>query len=267
MAPSSHFGDELQDFLDGRLDEPKRSRVEEHLATCDQCRRELEALRWLARDVLGTLPAEEVPSALAARVGFALDAVDSEARRGRATRRSLRRVVRWAAAGTLLIAAALAIVLVSRPPSVSVPGLVARDFVAYGSGRIPIGVEARDPRAIEEFFARNGIGFTTRVFDLGMMRYTLIGGSVHRVGSRLSALFAYRGPDDRLLVCQMYLGSVTELPPPDEIRENNGITFHVHREGNTTLVFWQEGDVVCVLASDASPDAVIQLAYAKATRI
>jgi hypothetical protein len=32
-------------------------------------------------------------------------------------------------------------------------------------------------------------------------------------------------------------------------------------------VFWQEGDVVCVLSSDAPSEAVIQLAFAKAVKV
>jgi hypothetical protein len=51
------------------------------------------------------------------------------------------------------------------------------------------------------------------------------------------------------------------------MRENNGIRFHVYRKDGLTLVFWQEGTVMCVLASDAPGEEVIQLAFAKAVRI
>ncbi len=266
MASSSHFGDELQDFLDGRLDEPNRARVEEHLSTCAQCRREIVALRWVKNEALGRLSAEEVPDGLASRVRVKLDALDAEARGEDHVRWHSRRPVRWAAAGALVFAAALVLFLVSRPTPASFPELVARDFVAYATGTAPLEVTSRDPRVIEAFFARNGIGFATRVFDLGMMRYDLIGGRVHHLGNRESALWIYRGADGRLLMCQMYEGTVAELRRADETRQNNGITFRVYREGNITVVFWQEGEVVCVLASDAAPEAVIQLAYAKAIR-
>jgi anti-sigma factor RsiW len=267
MASSNHLGDELQDFLDGRLAEPNRARVEEHLSTCAQCRREIGALRWIKNEALGQLPMEEVPDALASRVGATLDGVDTEARGEGRVRRYSRRPVRWAASAALVVAAAaLAFFFVSRSSSASLPELVARDFVAYASGGVPLEVTSRDPRVIEAFFAHSSIRFETRVFDLGMMRYDLIGGRVHHLGDRVSALWVYRGADGRLLLCQMYEGTVAELPPADETRKNNGITFLVHREGNTTVVFWQEGDVVCVLASDAAPEAVIQLAYAKARK-
>jgi len=65
----------------------------------------------------------------------------------------------------------------------------------------------------------------------------------------------------------MYEGQLADLPRSDDEREHNGITFRVYRAGTVTLVFWQEGPVVCVLASDADAEAVIQLAYAKAVKV
>ena len=120
---------------------------------------------------------------------------------------------------------------------------------------------------MEAYFARNGIAFQTRVFDLGMMNYRLAGGRVNHLDGRLSALFAYSGPGGQKLVCQMYEGKISELPPTDDVRQHNGITFYVHRSERRTIVFWQEGDVVCVLVSDVPPEDVVQLAFAKAVRV
>lgn len=64
----------------------------------------------------------------------------------------------------------------------------------------------------------------------------------------------------------MYEGQLADLPRSADVREHNGITFQVYRAGALTLVFWQEGTVICVLASDADAEAVIQLAYAKAVK-
>jgi hypothetical protein len=69
------------------------------------------------------------------------------------------------------------------------------------------------------------------------------------------------------VVAGVYEGRLAELPRPDAVREHNGITFHVYPAGGLTLVFWHEGAVVCVLASDAESEAVIQLAYAKAVKV
>ena len=261
----SHLGTTLQDFLDGRLDAARQVEVRAHLDGCRQCHGELEALRWARNVALKQLPSEEVPAALAARVASALDAADG--RTGRAASRTIRRRWgSWAGAGALLAAAAVALLLLS-PPRGDLADAVARDYAEYSTGRLELGLRSPDGAAVEGLFAGGGIAFRTRVFDLGMMQYRLVGGRVHRLRGRPSALFVYRGPEGRVLVCQMYEGLLADLPRTDDVREHNGITFQVHRAGALTLVFWQEGGLVCVLASDAESEAVIQLAYAKAAKV
>jgi anti-sigma factor RsiW len=259
--PAKHLRSTLQDFLDGRLDAARRGEVQAHLEACPQCRAELEALRWVRDVALKQLADEELPPALAERVATALDAADRQARPaaspifGRPWRR-------WVAAGALVTAAL--VLLLSWPPRGDLADAVANDFAAYSSGALELDLRSSDGEAVESLFAAGGIEFRTRVFDLGMMQYQLVGGRIHRLRSRPSALFAYRGAGGRSLVCQMYEGRLGELPRPDEVRQHDGITFQVYRAGRVTLVFWQEGAVICVLASDAESEAVIQLAYAKA---
>ena len=267
---TAHYGEELQDLLDGRLAEPRRSEVAAHLETCAPCRRELDALRWIRTEVPKQLGEAEPPPDLASRVRASLDAADAADAAGR--RSFVSRVPRraWIAAG--LAAAAVLVVFARSDRPSALPALVAADFAAYESAAAQGGgggldIQSSDPKAVEAHFARNGIAFPTRVFDLGMMQYRLAGGRVHELDGRPSALFAYRGPEDTALVCQMYPGRVSELPATDDVRENNGITFHVFRSGNLTLVFWQEGDVVCVLTSSAPTETVVQLAFVKAVRV
>ena len=92
--------------------------------------------------------------------------------------------------------------------------------------------------------------FPVRVFDLGMMGYSLVGGCgapsgrVHTIGSHASALWAYRGSAGSLL-CQMYTGSATELPP--HCRDAHGQRLHLprlSREGrNAGLLAGRHGRV------------------------
>jgi anti-sigma factor RsiW len=262
---ASHLGATLQDVLDGRLDATGRAEVRAHLEGCPPCRSELEALRWVRDVARKQLPSEEVPAALAARVAAALDATDrSTGHAAGRTRR--RRSGRWIGAGALLAAAAAALLILS-PPSADLAGAVARDYAEYSIGSLELGLQSSDGAAVESLFARGGIAFRSSVFDLGMMQYRLAGGRVHRLRGRPSALFVYRGPDGRVLMCQMYEGLLADLPRTGDVREHHGVTFQVYRAGAITLVFWQEGGVVCVLASDAAPEAVIQLAYAKAVKV
>jgi anti-sigma factor RsiW len=255
----SHLGATLQDFLDGRLDPARQAEVRTHLAGCAQCRSELEALRWVRDVALKQLPVQDVPRALAARVAAALDAADKQPVKRRWRRR--------AAAGALLAAAAVVLLLLVSPSGRdTLPDAVALDFAAYRDGTLRLALHTSDGAAVERLFVTGGAPFAMRVFDLGMMQYQLVGGRVHRLRSRPSALFVYRGPGGRDLVCQMYEGQLADLPRSGDVREHNGIAFQVYRVGALTLVFWQEGTVVCVLASDADAEAVIQLAYAKAVK-
>jgi anti-sigma factor RsiW len=257
------LGEELQDLLDGRLAEPARAEMAAHVAQCPRCREELAVLERARAAARGLLPLAQ-PADLAGRIASVLDAADRTSAPG-ATRRRLSHRWRFVAAG-LVAAAALVALLILRS-AVDLPGAVARDFAGYRDGRLALQLRTGDPAALEHFFAERGVAFPTRVFDLAMMQYRLAGGRVHRLAGRASALFAYTGPDAAPLICEMYGGSLAELPRAAEQRVHDGITFHVYRVSRMTLVFWQEGAVVCVLASEGNTDEVVQLAYAKAVRV
>jgi hypothetical protein len=157
-----------------------------------------------------------------------------------------------------------------KPKSLSRPDLpteVARDYREYKTEKIRLTLETADVKEMEKFFSDEHIPFETRVFDLGMMNYRLLGGRVHRLDTRESAFFVYRGEGDAILVCQMYLGAVRELPAGAVRRENKGIDFYIYRKQDLTVAFWQEGAVICVLTSEIDSEQLIQLAFAKAVKV
>lgn len=262
---SRHYGEELQDLLDGRLAESQRSEVEAHVASCARCHRELEALRWVKAELPRHVKHVDPPADLSARVRARLD--EPAHGRSRAMWMSgVRRVPRRAWIAGAVAAAVLLAVFWRGHKAVDLPSAVAADFAAYENGTTNLEFVSSDSKAVEAYFARSGVRFTTHVYDLAMMNYRLAGGRVNRLDGRASALFTYLGPDDTALVCQMYEGSVRDLPRTDDVREHNGFMFYVYRSANVTLVFWQEDGVVCVLASDAPTENVVQLAFAKAMR-
>src|SRR5262249_31770521 len=142
-----------------------------------------------------------------------------------------------------------------------------RYFDYSRSGLRALPHETGETRALEGFFVRAGIPFPTRVFDLAMMNYRLVGGRAHRLAGRPSAFFVYRGEGNRILVCQMYRGNTADLPGGAERIEHNGIVFYLYRRDGLTEVFWQEGDITCVLVSDAPPEETTSLAFAKAVKV
>lgn len=258
MTAPHPLGEELQDFVDHRLAPARRKDLEAHLTTCQRCGHEVERLRWVKAGT-AHLPMHDPPPDLSARLAQALD---GEVRQGSAARPLRRHLL--PAVGALAVVVVV-IILVSRGPR-DLPSAVGRDFAAYGRAALSLDTTSGDGPALERYFTRRGIAFRTRVFDLAMMGYGLVGARVHRLAGRPSALFVYRGVDARILVCQMYEGTLDELPQGGEAREHSGIEFRIFKQNGLTLVFWREGPVVCVLVSDAAVEDVIQLAYAKAMK-
>lgn len=264
MSDDHYPGEELQDLLDGRLGERARAAIEAHVARCPRCRQEVAVLER-ARAAARGLPPLAQPADLAIQVARALDVEDRASGRGATRLRILRR---WPLAAAGLVAAVgLVALLMLASGTADLPAAVARDFEGYRDARLALDLETGEPAALERFFVERGIAYPTRVFDLAMMRYRLAGGRVHRLASRPSAFFAYIGPDATPLICQMYRGTIAELPSVAEERVHAGITFRIYRVSGVTLVFWQEGVVVCVLASEGNAEEIVQLAYAKAVRV
>jgi anti-sigma factor RsiW len=258
-----HFKDEIQDLLDNRLDAPMRAEVKRHLESCPECRREFEALRWTKLLAAKQFAAKEAPSGLRHNILRTLkaDAGAPEAVTRRAFRtQKLKPILAWAAA--LVALGILALILIPKQPNL--PEVIARDFRDYRSQRLTLELKTGDVKQMEAFFATHGVPFTTRVFDLGMMNYRLVGGRVQDLQGQPTALFVYRGPDNQALLCRMYAGTVSELPAGSNERENREIKFHIYQIKGVTMVFWQEGRVVCVLSSDMPAENVVQLAFAKA---
>ena len=267
MATSSgHYDDELQDALDGRLDARVRAELEAHLAACPSCRRRSESLVRLKRQLARLAETEPAPASLATNIARTLDAEDRQMAARQSALSAGAGGWRPALAWSVVALGALLLVFLYARRSPDLPSAVARDYHDYRSGSLPLALETADVSRLERFFSQEGVPFRTRVFDLAMMKRHLVGGRVHRVAGRLGALFVYQSEDGRPVVCQMYAGQPDELPTTAERREHDGIVFFVYRIEGLTLVFWPEGEVMCVLAGEEG-EAVIQLAFAKAMKV
>jgi anti-sigma factor RsiW len=262
MTTGPHHEEELQDLLDGRLDGARRAEVEAHLAACAACdslRLRLEAARAAVRSI-GSV--REVPAGLEGDVRAALDREDRAGGDVPRHRTSLRRWVAPALAAAAMLAVA---VLVTRSPRpLALPAQAARDYEAIVRGTARLEVTATDATELERFFAGRGLGFRVRVLDLDMMGFALEGGSVEPFGGRPGVVYVYRNAAGDRLVCRMYAGRLEDVPPTPDTRERDGFRFLVFREGAQTVVFWQEGPVICVLVGSLPSEEVVALAFAKA---
>jgi anti-sigma factor RsiW len=246
-----HYGEELQDLLDRRLEPDRARELETHLEGCAECRALFDGLA-LARRAVREAPPADLPAGLEASIRDVL-------RREEAPR-SPRRQFLAAAAGLVLAAGGLTW-YVRRARSL--PGAVARDYARFRSGRLTLDTRDRNAEAVEAFFRDRPLGFRARVIDLGMMGFELAGATVNDLDGRPAALFVYVGGPGTL-VCQMFEGRLPDLPDAQEVREHRGFRFLAYEEGAVTVVFWQEGAVLCALAGDFARDEVMALALEKA---
>lgn len=262
-----HLGDELHEALDGRLSANERQAVEMHLTACSVCRARFDALA-AAKAATAGLRDESLPADLRASL---LDAVRRESLSPPDEAKAWRGPARapawsWGLAAAALLALAI-FVMWPRSGGGAIVAAAAADYRAYRAGQLALEAQTASVADVEEFFRRADPGFQVRVFDLAMMRFAIEGGRVHRLGGRLSVLFVYRGPSDERIVCQMYQGLTDDLPEPTTRRSHDGIAFQVYDRNGLTLVFWQEGDVVCVLVGEGPAEAIVQLAFAKAMKV
>jgi len=148
----------LTAYVDGELPAGRRRRVERHLATCEACSRELDALRRLDSILASGAPPAVGPekwSAFRTRLSVALDRVDRAAARPRRVREvrpvygtTRRRAL--AAAGVCVAAAVL--VLVVGPAgffagrgSGGAGGCAVESIETFAAGYTPMWFHSRDP--------------------------------------------------------------------------------------------------------------------------
>lgn len=248
--------EELQGLVDGRLAAKQRAAVAAHLEACSACRAEHESLVCVKNLIVKSHRAFELPADLEQSVRDALDREDRQ-----------RLASRWRVAVTLaasLLTVAFGLTWWLGRTGNDLPTIVSRDYSNVRSGKLQLDVVGTSAAEVEALFRREGVHFRTRVFDLAMMGYRLRGGHVHRLAGRPSALLVYEGANGEVLLCQMYPGRLSDLARPVEIDSRRGFDFYIYHRGSVTLVFWQEGDVVCVLAGDFDSQAIVNLAFQKA---
>lgn len=264
MNSAAHPGDRLVDFVDGRLDAASADAVRAHLAACADCRAvEMDLRAAVSASVVLRDEAIEMPADLLASVSRALDA-EASRESGPPPAPRIHPLLRGGVAAAAVAALLALYVQIDVPrPASDLPSLVARDLAAVGSRTLPFAVQASDAATLERYFAASA-GPRVRVIDLAMMQIALEGATRHTLAGRPSGLYSYQTPGGARLVCQMYEGRLSDLPPPESIRNENGFHFQIYTRGSVTVVFWQEGDLVCVLASELPAAEVVALAVAKA---
>ena len=154
-TPFCHFKDELQDFLDGRLDTALSSEVQHHLETCETCRREYEALYWTKQVAAQRCAAAPAPADLRASILHSLrtEAASSQHQPPKIVPLAPQGAKPWLRPLFAIAAVALALAIVGsvwffRQPAF--PASVAQDFRDYQSQKITLQLETSDVQELEE---------------------------------------------------------------------------------------------------------------------
>lgn len=247
--------DELQDAAGRRLPAERAEVVGRHLETCPPCRQVVHLLRWTLSQVGRVAAGPAAPESLLPSIVRALDAEDAARRRHRRAS--------WLAPAAAVLLFAVGWWFFGSVPEDATRSIVA-DHRALASGELALGLRSSDFGEVERFLSSQGLEFETRVFDLGMMGRGLTGARIHRIGGRRGAFITYRSGDGSLLLCAMYQGRPSDLPPAPVHRVRGVTEFLVYEVDGLTLVFWAEGEVLCALAGPGPSEAIVQLAFAKA---
>lgn len=260
MAERGHPRAELQELLDERIASERRSELRAHVSTCETCRRELEALQSM-RLLLRGLPDDPPDAAFTARLQSAFDA---ESRRPARASRARGRIL--AALVTGAVAAGLVLWGLARRAEVTYPSAAIGDYQALRTGKVALQFVTADAGELEHALAALELGFRPRVLDLAMMGWRLEGGRATELPGARAALFSYVDAAGRVIVCEMYWGTLNDLPEGGERFESGGFSFVEYQERGLRAIFWAEGSVICVLVGDLPEADLRALAIAKAMR-
>ncbi len=261
MSPAGHPVERLVDLVDGRLSGVEASELRQHLAECAACRVELD---WISSGRTAAQVARHTDTApvdMRARLATALDDLDAAHESPQPARISRRAA--WAG---LAAAAALVLVVIGpwRSGTADAVDRARAEYQAVRGRAAALTLRTGDAAALERYFNEAADGPRIRVIDLGMMGWSLQGGVQRPSGNGPVALSAYRSSSGADLICQMYRGRLADLPRGDAVRHENGFEFRVYTRDGVTLVFWREGDLICVLAAELPAADVVALAIAKA---
>lgn len=175
-------------LLDGELTGADRELVEAHIASCDACRTEADAMADESRRVRALAGAHRPPVSLSPRIVAALDAADRVA--PRAKRRAL--VPAFAAAVLLLpIGGGIGYILAQEPPNARIAADVTSSHLRAQFGDRLVDVASSDKHTVKPWF--NGrVDHAPPVEDLTEEGFRLVGGRIDFVAERRAAVLVYR---------------------------------------------------------------------------
>jgi hypothetical protein len=101
---------------------------------------------------------------------------------------------------------------------------------------------------------------TARILDLTPWGYVLFGKDIQLVEGVENRVFAYQGLQNELLVARELDGKTLSPPHGSTVVKKLEKDFVIAASGDINLVAWQDGSMVCVIASKLPSDRLLALA-------
>jgi hypothetical protein len=155
---------------------------------------------------------------------------------------------------------------IARDPGL--PAHVSEHYMRVAGGLVTPTIPITDGMSLSAALARSAPG-AVRVPAIDASGWRLDGGTHGELGGRPAATAIYRNGIGEFLVWHAVDGSPGDLPPTADVRDLDGRRFFVHYKATNTLVFWQEGPRLVVIAASQPGEhimAVARVAAADAPR-
>jgi len=215
-------------YIDGELEAGAAQAIHDHLDGCAACRRLVGEREALGRLVRG-MPYYPAPDRLRHKVST-----------GAPRSHSVRRLVTWAAAATLLIGMGSAIGLLRlTAPRVDLmaDGIVDGHVRSLMVDHL-LDVQSTDQHTVKPWFLGK-VDFTPPVVDLAPIGYPLVGGRVDYLGGRPVAALVYQRQKHTINV--FVTAERSDVSTPAYVRTIRG--FHVHHWSRDGLSIWAISDL------------------------
>lgn len=148
-------------------------------------------------------------------------------------------------------------VSIARDPGL--PAHVSEEYMRVAGGLVRPTLAVTNGASLSAALAGAEPG-SVRVPAMDASGWTLEGGTHVELGGRPAATAIYRNGIGEFLVWQAVDGTTTELPPTADVRDLDGRRFFVHYKATNTLVFWQEGPRLIVIAASQPGEHVMAVA-------
>jgi len=249
----------LHAYLDGELDLIRSMEIEEHLAGCADCSRELLSQRTLRQSLRSANLYQRAPKDLESRIReAAFGSQRSTGAEGRGSAVSAptprRHLFGWAAAAAaVLLVVALGFESFSigrrdRENAVLAQEVVASHIRSLQPGHL-FDVESTDQHTVKPWF--NGkLDFSPPVRDLTDQGFPLVGGRLDYFGQRSVAVLVYQRRKHviNVFVWPESSGDVTGAPGAERLQSLNGYN----------LINYRRGDMRLFVVSDLGADELRQ---------